>query len=190
MAPIHRGHMSKHPAIVKIAILEFIEARMKDVVDYLTTDKRPNYRAAYGWLESSLASLSPKPDFMKWLKDNYLEFPTETEKKDVFKASADSIDDVNMKVKVYDPFTTDDDFYLILDVSWPQYLLIYGLYYDTNFKGPRQVYWEDQTPENIRNEVYGEDGVFNASTSKTEIFYTIQEMKDILEHGGAPLHST
>ena len=26
----HRGHMSKHPAWVKIAILEFLEARLKD----------------------------------------------------------------------------------------------------------------------------------------------------------------
>ena len=31
----HRGHMSKHPAWVKIAILEFLEARLKDAAEEL-----------------------------------------------------------------------------------------------------------------------------------------------------------
>lgn len=138
----HGGCMSKHPAWVKIAILEFLEARLKD--------------------------------------------------------AADALDIGADKVHVWDPFTTEMDFYIFVDATWSDYLRIYALYYDESFKGPLQDKLEPDLPtkyaggkyaDKIREAIYDmtreEDAdrrIFNASTSKSEIFYTIEQMRNILEH--------
>jgi hypothetical protein len=137
----HHGSMSKHPAWVKIAILEYLEARLKDAADH--------------------------PD----------------------------VDIGAENVHVYDPFTTDMDFYIFVDASWSKYLKLYAKYYDQEFSGPRQKELEPDLPTKygekystrINKAIYdiGPDDtnreIFNASKSKTEIFYTIQQMKNILE---------
>lgn len=104
-------------------------------------------------------------------------------------------------IHVFDPFTTDMDFYIRLDVDWDGYLKIYSKYYDRDLKTDAiknivEKYHENDLPESIRRksvaalekasiliEKYDEDKIFNASTSKSEIFYTIDEMKYILEYG-------
>ncbi len=120
----HGGNMSKHPPKVKLAILEFIEARLKDIV----------------------------PEF-------------------------DLDQDV---VDVYDPITTEWDFYVFLDVSWDLYEKIYGEYFNT-----------DRDPGDLEREVrkrYPDiikafpKEIFNATDSKTEIFKTIDEMYELYPH--------
>lgn len=137
----HGGCMSKHPAWVKIAILEFLEARLKDAAD-------------------------------------------------IVDIGADNI-------QVWDPFTTEMDFYFSVNASWSKYLDLYGVYYNKSFTGHRQKEIEKDLPtrygleyaREIQKAIYNitneEDShnVFNASTSKTEIFYTIEEMKEILQRG-------
>jgi len=150
MVAIHRGHMSKHPAIVKIAILEFLEARLKDII-------------------------APGKD-------------------------SESIARADRIVKVYDPFTTENDFYLFLDLNWEQYKQLYGEYYDTERpKGWRQQaveeYYEDYEYDEdseinakwvslVMEALHGtqpSEGVFNASRSSSEILYTVAEMRQILK---------
>jgi len=145
MPVCHRGCMSKHPAWVKIAILEFLEARLQDAAEDLGIGAN--------------------------------------------------------KVQVYDPFTTENDFYIIVDASWYDYLKIYAWYYDEGNKGSRQINLEKVDPgpdiltrygakytTRIRKAIYDygpdapENELFNASTSKTEIFYTIGQMKRILQN--------
>ena len=103
-------------------------------------------------------------------------------------------------IHVFDPFTTDMDFYIMMDVDWEGYLKIYSKYYNRDLrtdpiKSIVEKYPED-LPESIRIksvnalqkatkllEEYDENGIFNASTSKSVIFYTINDMKYILEYG-------
>ncbi len=140
--------MSKHPAWVKIAILEFLEARLKDAADH--------------------------PD----------------------------VGIGHENVHIWDPFTTEYDFYLFVNASWPKYLKLYAKYYDENWSGgtrqgalpnlatkystkyPSRL--QPKIEEKIGKAIYDivkeeDQEIFNASTSKTEIYYTIQQMIDILE---------
>ncbi|MFH2112767.1 MAG: hypothetical protein ABIJ47_16080 [Candidatus Bathyarchaeota archaeon] len=132
----HGGEFSKHPANVKIAILRFIEARLKDAADYL-------------------------------------EIPGIT---------ADNI-------TIYDPFTTDMDFFIFFkDVGWENYLKIYSKYYDETFEGrERQAEVESDYKDmpKIISMLHGDrpNGVFNASRSKSVIYYTPEQMENILDHG-------
>jgi len=140
----HGGGMSRHPAWVKIAILELLEERLK-----------------------------------------------------IAAVEAGYPEDV---IQVFDPFTTDMDFYIRLDVDWEGYLKIYSKYYDRDLKYDAikniVAKYEKDLPKPIRRksiaalekaskliEKYDEAGIFNASTSKSVIFYTINEMKNILEYG-------
>ena len=144
----HHGGMSPHPAWVKIAILEFLEARLKDAADH--------------------------PD----------------------------VGIGHENVQIMDPFTTEYDFYLFVNASWPKYLKLYAKYYDENWAGgTRQGALPDlgkkyslKYPSHLRLKIEEKIGkaiydivteedqeIFNASTSKTEIYYTIEQMIDILE---------
>ena len=143
MPAIHRGCMSKHPAWVKMAILEYLEERLKE--------------------------------------------------------AAERVDIGEENVKVYDPFTTEWDFCIFIDASWSDYLKLYAEYYDTSwevtsakaFTDAFAVRYAPYVGTKIKakissaiHEIGPEDTereIFNASTSKTEIYYTIQQMKDILE---------
>ena len=124
----HSGDMSRHPPEVKIAILEFIDARLKDIVKKLYPER-----------------------------------------------------DANEVVRVYDPFTTKWDLYVWLDVDWCEYKKIYSMYFDTTFRGEKEKRFREYANEKILRHINrgDDDDVFNASTSKTEIFYTICEMKKI-----------
>jgi hypothetical protein len=187
----HGGDMSKHPAWVKIAILEFLEARLKDVVDALTINDDNKYEAALDWFKRYLGEISEKPDdYMTKFKKLYDENTSISIGPDIryiFSATLSTTSEANARVKVYDPFTTEMDFYLFLDVNWDRYLLIYSKYYDLDFKGFRQVLWEIKYSDDdyILDLVLGEnrDQVFNATRSKSVIFYTIQQMKNILTLG-------
>ena len=138
----HRGRMSLHPAWVKIAILEYLEERLKE--------------------------------------------------------AAERVEIGEENVHVYDPFTTEWDFYIIVDASWSDYLKLYAEYYDTSWEVTSAKDFTDAfaakygpyVGTKIRTKISAaihelgpedpEREIFNASTSKTEIFYTIQQMKDIL----------
>jgi hypothetical protein len=118
--------------------------------------------------------------------------------------------DVNpINVRVYDPFTTEMDFFIFFDdVSWEKYLEIYHWYYredlpafDENYKeltsNARAVIKEILMTENVDYEKYREafdkamdaiklydaEEIFNASTSKTMILYSVRQMKNILTLG-------
>lgn len=163
----HGGDMSKHPAWEKIALLELLEQRLK-------------------WAAIK-AGLNPD------------------------------------KVHVYDPFTTDMDFYIFFEeASWEDYLQIYRWYYDESLpayereeaeyvevveegipvtartriprvlkdinisKLPSSVYetYEKALTKAIDTiKTYDDKEIFNASTSKTMILYTVEEMKNILQYG-------
>jgi len=158
--------MSKHKANEKIAILEFIQARLKDIIisdheyvaerfhDYVLSLER------YGLPQNVLNGLNELDEDIKG------------------KIVADLI------VKVYDPFTTEMDFNILLDMSWTKYEEIYGKYYNEEKHGPLEQQinemYEGQTKilALIHN---GEpNGVFNASSSESIIFHTITEMREIL----------
>ena len=139
--------MSKHSAWVKIAILEFLEARLKDAADH------------------------------------------------------EDVEIGHENVHIMDPFTTEYDFYLFVNASWSKYLKLYAKYYDENWPGgtrqgeldlakkyklkyPERLRLKiEETIEKAIYDVVKEENqeIFNASTSKTEIYYTIQQMIDILE---------
>ena len=137
----HRGCMSKHPAWVKIATLEYLEERLKE--------------------------------------------------------AAERVDIGEENVSVYDPFTTEWDFCIFVDASWSDYLKLYAEYYDTSWEVTSAKAFTDafvarytlgtKISAKIGSAIHAigpedtEREIFNASTSKTEIYYTIQQMKDILE---------
>jgi hypothetical protein len=141
----HGGQMSKHPAWVKIIILEMLEERLKDA------------------------------------------------------AAAAGIDNPDDVVWVYDPFTTEMDFYIWLKVSWEKYLEIYSLYYKPDLKARLEEMGLRQSMERVSDKYadhpyYGKamdvlkeldssQQIFNASRSRTTIFYDIEQMKNILLHG-------
>ena len=98
------------------------------------------------------------------------------------------------KIEVYDPFTTEMDFYLWLNVSWEDYLRIYSRYYSDDLKA-REMDQKDRVVQMYANNSYLETAldvlkgldktqqIFNASTSRSTIFYTIDQMKRILKTG-------
>ena len=104
-------------------------------------------------------------------------------------------------IHVFDPFTTDMDFYIMMDVDWEGYLKIYSKYYNRDLRTDPIKSIVEKYPNKSKEEIlaiksvaalekasiliekYDEDKIFNASTSKSEIFYTIDEMKYILEYG-------
>jgi hypothetical protein len=180
MAVGHGGDESKHPAWVKIAILEFIEARFKDIVEN-DQDLKDEFRAK----------------LIDYLADCGVEL-SETEIKSIVDKKV-----ADYYVKVYDPFSTDMDFYIFFNVDWPKYLDLYHKYYKEDTPNI-------QVPEEHLNAVFAKydpghrihgytnlirkairttgsetviDEVFNASRSRSVIFYTIQQMKNILELG-------
>jgi len=195
MAVGHGGDESKHPAWVKIAILEFIEARFKDIVEHdeaLKNSYREKVRATLNACEFEFTDTQ-----LNKLVDNTV---------------------ADYYVKVYDPFSTDMDFYIFFNVDWPKYLDLYHKYYkeDTpNIQTPERhlnAVFAKYDPESDIGKLWKEkkdtdhpifrnkpliekaiktkpdngeyiDEVFNASRSKSVIFYTIQQMKNILELG-------
>ena len=96
-------------------------------------------------------------------------------------------------VEVYDPFTTDNDFYLWLDVSWEEYLQVYSRYYNPELKSNAvsrvaERYKTKHSKEFIKARDYihddaNEKKIFNASTSSSTIIYSIEDMKSILDTG-------
>jgi hypothetical protein len=149
----HGGCMSKHTAWEKVVILELLERRIK-------------------WAARK-AGVHPK------------------------------------NVRVYDPFTTEMDFFIFFDdVSWEKYLEIYHWYYredlpafDKEFNelsiNARDAIKSTLMDENVDYAKYREafdkameaiklydaEEIFNASTSKTMILYSVTQMKNILTLG-------
>ena len=152
----HGGDMSKHTAWEKVVLLELLEQRLK-------------------WAATE--------------------------------AGAD-----HTQVHVYDPFTTDMDFYIFFegDISWDKYLEIYRYYYDEDLPAYNKSYTAKIPGVTARTHIesvlkdeeiqpakyieafpkalaairdYDEKEIFNASTSKTMILYTVAEMKNILNCG-------
>jgi hypothetical protein len=176
----HGGDESKHPAWVKIAILEFIEARFKDIVEN-DDDLKDEFRAK----------------LIQYLEDCDVEL-SESEINRIVDAKV-----ADYYVKVYDPFSTEMDFYILFNVDWPKYLELYSKYYSEddpkikpaslhlsevldNYPSPHPIYAlkpliEKAVRTTASIQVY--DEVFNASRSKSVIFYTIQQMKNILDYG-------
>ena len=160
----HGGGMSRHPAWEKIAILELLEERLK------------------------------------------------------IAAFAAGFSDTD--VHVYDPFSTDMDFFIWFKKDWKDYLKLYSKYYDRRLLDDRKrliergypidsnqiesqldpvgnivlAKYDKESPDyetrktilikaTNKIEEYDERRIFNASTSKSAIYYSICEMKNILEHG-------
>jgi len=156
----HGGDMSKHTAWEKVVLLELLEQRLKWAAQEAGAD--PN------------------------------------------------------KVHVYDPFTTDMDFYIFFEeASWDKYLEIYRYYYDEELPAYNESYTAKipgvtarthiesvlkakniELPEKVKEKydlafskaltairAYDDKEIFNASTSKTMILYTVEEMKNILQFG-------
>jgi hypothetical protein len=137
----HYGACSKHPPEVKIAILNYIETRLKEVI----YDEEKGLRA-------------------RRLIGEHSGF-----------------------LGVYDPYNTQWDFHVVLKVdqedpvkAWQEYLEITRAYFKDEM-GPDAL-----EAKKILNELLDQckqpleiDKVFNASNSKTEISYTIKQMKQI-----------
>jgi len=134
--------MSKHPAWVKVIVLDFIRERLYRAADVLGIDRE--------------------------------------------------------KIRVYDPFTTEMDFYLWMDISWEKYRHLYSKYYSTDldngdieevvlgrWKNLWNPYGETQAAiwtkalEVIADSAT-QESVFNASTSKTTIHYGVGDMVNLL----------
>lgn len=173
MAVGHGGDESKHPAWVKIGILEFIRTRFKEIVE---NDEA--LRASY--IEKINEILTACNIVL-----------TDEQMKDLVDLTI-----ADYYVKVYDPFSTEMDFYIFFNVDWPKYLDLYHKYYEIDdVKSKLQLDAAlDKLPSKIKNryedlitraivQTSGVDEVFNASRSKSVIFYTIEQMKNILECG-------
>ena len=163
----HRGVMSKHKANEKIAILEFIQARLKDIV-YNDLEAVKMFTA---YVEKISERYGLPSSIVEWLND----LSPSTKKRIM----------ADMVVKVYDPFTTKMDFNILLDVSWTKYEEIYGKYYDETVHGAFEADIDERYAANpeilalIHNGEYP-NGVFNASSSESIIFHTITEMREII----------
>lgn len=163
----HRGVMSKHKANEKIAILEFMQARLKDIV-YSDPD-----------------AIKMFTDYVEKLTERYSLPPSIVERLNALSPNIKKRFIADLVVKVYDPFTTDMDFNLLLDVSWTKYEEIYGKYYDESVHGDFEAAVDARYADYpgilalIHNGEYP-NGVFNASSSDSIIFHTITEMREIV----------
>jgi hypothetical protein len=163
----HRGVMSKHKANEKIAILEFIQARLKDIVF--------NDPDAIKMFNAYVETLAERYDLPSSIVERLNALSPNIKKRII----------ADLVVKVYDPFTTKMDFNILLDVSWTKYEEIYGKYYNEavhgEFEAAIDARYADY-PEILALIHNGEypNGVFNASSSESIIFHTITEMREII----------
>ena len=204
----HGGDESKHPAWVKLAILKFIEKRFKDIIIH-DDDERVNdivKNAFYEWIKRlEIDGIQEKTIYD-------LRALAEENPNDMRRIMAERI------IKVYDPITTENDFYIFFNVNWDNYLYLYHKYYHTSktkeindiiesvseemlndpqlktyilnafidieSEQEREIAAKTRIINSIKNISSAEtDITFNASKSKSVIFYTVEQMKNILLTG-------